>query len=329
MSTQSDGRLRRIDELEKLFKASTEGKWETRDVQLREDRSGYATVEVEGKALLDSMNADVAEIKRDDDGACQWTDEVGRANAAFAAEAHNEMPWLIQSLREFVNYERHTKACAESLQKDLDLVIPRKYPGLDQLPDATLAIRVSILIVDVLVMRRLVDDNAREFAALRSQVESIRDRLHRTEEANRSAHSELLASIKSEANSIRAESKTRELLAELLAAIPVDGEKKSDLILRVEAHLATQAKQAEPEAGEDDETRLIVEAREKVFEAMAVHDAREHAGRECSTSRVGAIAFLAHSVGMREAHVPQFADILSGYNHPAHAGATPEPATGG
>ncbi len=78
--------------------------WEYDQVQLRPERSAYAVVrDAKGKILFDSLNSDVAEILRHDDGT--HSDEQGRRDLALASAA----PELLAALELMMKWQRGVK----------------------------------------------------------------------------------------------------------------------------------------------------------------------------------------------------------------------------
>lgn len=66
----------------------------------------------------------------------------------------------------------------------------------------------------------------------------------------------------------------------------------------------------------------MVEARERLFEAIEHHEQVEHDGEPCTVERVSMVAFLAHAAGLRGDALPLFVRALAEYQatHEAHHG---------
>lgn len=140
-----DGRLRRLKWLETLYEASSRGKWYAENVPYASERSAWAVVMLDNgdrrhTSIFDTMNADEVEIHEAGCEFGEWYDLQGQKNAAFTAEAHNEMPWLAACVRELVEMEATTRAAAAELAKcreDLDYVRKVAVELREQLGDTS------------------------------------------------------------------------------------------------------------------------------------------------------------------------------------------------
>lgn len=93
--------LEKINELERLYKQTTKGPWESETCNSRRKDEAYETLkDPDGKTIADCCNSDLIEIHRDcsDDelGTVHYWDETGRRNLAFIAAAHAAMPELLK-----------------------------------------------------------------------------------------------------------------------------------------------------------------------------------------------------------------------------------------
>ncbi len=54
--------------------------------------------------------------------------------------------------------------------------------------------------------------------------------------------------------------------------------------------------------------------RDELQAALEQHDAEHHPGDPCVLSRIDAVAYLAHSLGMSKHHTLKFVELLADYN---------------
>src|SRR5262249_39344398 len=92
-----------LDELEAKHKAATKGPW---DVDHAGEYSANGDMHcdqlrADGKVIADTLNADLRELRREDDeGGAYYFDPIGRTNLELIAALRNAAPDLIAAARE-------------------------------------------------------------------------------------------------------------------------------------------------------------------------------------------------------------------------------------
>lgn len=100
------------DQLEALGKAGTQGEWGVDTVQSEgeygsgpDTHSGFHVSQIlgpDGKTLFDAINSDACVVNEeyDDEGYCYAWDEVSGHNAALIVTMKNNLPTIIQALKD-------------------------------------------------------------------------------------------------------------------------------------------------------------------------------------------------------------------------------------
>jgi hypothetical protein len=70
----------------------------------------------------------------------------------------------------------------------------------------------------------------------------------------------------------------------------------------------------------DDERELSNLMRDAAFRLTGAHESREHQGHACAWTRVGVIAYLAHSLGVSSTHLPRLQEAIAQYERDCPCG---------